>query len=218
MVNYTQKKSTRRCTLFLLQQGALFSKNDYLCTVQVIIYSTMGKIFSLFALFCLVSCSNPVEKICAIYEQGTEEVASANTLDELNSVRQQTSDAISDVVASNRVEIKEILQGDNGAMLLQGLKSAETTYVTALKNRVSAVYPPARQLCDVYSNAMAKANVATTYEEVAKIAQSVVGDVNKIVAEYKNAVEAMSSADRQMVDAAKESYNSVITKKMQELS
>ena len=178
----------------------------------------MGKIFSFFALFCLISCSNPVEKICDIYEQGKDDVESANTLEELNSVRQQTSDAIADVVASNRVEIRELLQGDNGATLLQGLKSVETTYVTALKNRVSAVYPPARQLCDVYSNAMAKANVATTYEEVAKIAQSVVGDVNKIAIEYKNEVESMSPADRQMVDAAKESYNSVITRKMQELS
>lgn len=180
------------------------------------VYNIIGKSFSFFMLLGLFACTSPVEEICSVYEGGAEDAAEASSMEQLNNVRKETAEGLEDIVSSNREELDALLEGSQGVVLLQSIKNAETAYINAVKNRISVIYPPVRQFCDVYNNAAGKLATVTAIEELAAVAQGVVSEIHKINSEFAGAFETMSQAEKQQVLEAENNYKSALERKRQE--
>lgn len=180
------------------------------------VYNIIGKSLSFFLLLGIVACTTPVEDICSVYEEGTEAAATASSMEELKNVRKETAEGLEDIVSSNREELKELLAGSQGIALLQNIKNAEAAYVNAVKGRITAIYPPVLQFCDVYNNAIVKLATVASIEELTVIAQGVVTEIHKINSDFAGALETMSPSERGQLQEAENSYKAAVERKQQE--
>ncbi len=165
-----------------------------------------------------VACGNPAENICKVYEDGTEDVKGADTMEELDAIRADVAGQIDEIVVSNRHEVNGIISGeDRDLEMIKRLKDAQNEYISAMSKRIQEIYPPSVQLLDVYVNGTKLALEATDAEALAKIGQETAVDAARLSKEYKISIERASGNDRQRIAAAEKEFNAAMDRRHKEL-
>lgn len=174
--------------------------------------------YSLLAL-SLLSCGNPVERMCDIYDNAALDAADASSMEELEDLRASVASDIDGIVFSSGDEIRELLRGKKkDYALINRLKNSENLFVTAVRNRTKAVYPPLSQLLDVYSAGKERVEKATDYETLQKAIQQSTKDIQLVSMDYKLELGRLSNADKASVAAAESEFKSVVAERSKEFS
>lgn len=173
---------------------------------------------SLLALF-LFSCGNPVERMCAVYEDAALDAVDASSMEELEELRASVASDIDGIVFANGDEVEELLRGKNkDYALINRLKSSENSFVAAVRNRTRAVYPPLSQLLDVYSVGKERVEKATDYETFQKAVQQSTKDIQMVNMDYKQELGHLSGADKARVTSAESEFKSAVAARSKEFS